>query len=217
MTSYFQYFGASLVAQTVKNLPAVQESWVQSLGWKDPLEKGTHCSILAWRIPRTEEPNGLPSIGWQRVWPDWATFFHFYFIIIFKLFIYFTLHHCIGFAIHWHESAMGVHVFPILNPSLLPPHPIFLGHPITPAPGILYHASNLDWWFISHMIIYMFQCHSPISPSPSPSEAKRLFNTSVSLLLSRIQGYHYHLIYGNHIYVLVYWIGVFLSGLLHSV
>ena len=45
--------GASLVAQLVKNLPSVQETWVQSLGWKDPLEEGmaTHSSILAWRIP----------------------------------------------------------------------------------------------------------------------------------------------------------------------
>ena len=48
-------FGASLVAQLVKNLPAMQETWVQSLGWEDPLEKGkaTHSSILAWRIPWT--------------------------------------------------------------------------------------------------------------------------------------------------------------------
>jgi len=47
-----------LVAQLVKNLPAVQETWVHSLGWEDPLEKGmaTHSSILAWRIPGTEEP-----------------------------------------------------------------------------------------------------------------------------------------------------------------
>ena len=52
---------ASLVAQMVKNLPAMQETWVQSLGWKDTLEKGmaTHSSILAWGIPRTEEPGGL--------------------------------------------------------------------------------------------------------------------------------------------------------------
>ena len=49
---------ASLVTQAVKNLPAIQEMWVQSLGQKDPLEKGlaTHSSILAWRIPGTEEP-----------------------------------------------------------------------------------------------------------------------------------------------------------------
>ena len=55
-----------------------------------------------------------------------------------------------------------------------------------------------------------------IPPSPSPTESKRLFYTSVSLLLSHIQGYHYHLS-KFHIYVLVYCIGVFLSGLLHSV
>ena len=50
-----QYSWASLVAQLVKNLPAMQETWVQSLGWKDPLENGkaTHSSILAWRIPWT--------------------------------------------------------------------------------------------------------------------------------------------------------------------
>ena len=52
---------ASLVAQLVKNVPAMQETWVQSLGWKDPLEEGmtTHSSILAWRIPWIEEPGGL--------------------------------------------------------------------------------------------------------------------------------------------------------------
>ena len=50
-----QYFGAFLVAQMVKNLPPVQETWVRSLGWEDPLEKGmaTHSSILAWRISWT--------------------------------------------------------------------------------------------------------------------------------------------------------------------
>ena len=64
---------------------------------------------------------------------------------------------------------MSVHVFPILNaPSHLLPHSIPLGHPSAPAPNTLYHASNLDWWFISHMIFYMFQCHSPISSCPHP-------------------------------------------------
>ena len=59
----------SLVAQTVKKLPAMQETWVQSMGWEDPLEKGmaTHSSILAWRIPWTEEPGGLQSMGSPRV------------------------------------------------------------------------------------------------------------------------------------------------------
>ena len=53
----------------VKNPPAMQETWVQSLGWEDPLEKGkvTHSSILAWEIPWTEEPGGLQSVGSQRV------------------------------------------------------------------------------------------------------------------------------------------------------
>ena len=80
-----------------------------------------------------------------------------------------TLQYCIGFAIHWHESATGVHVFPILNPySQLPPHTIPLGHTSAPAPSILYPASNLDWRFFSHMIIYVFQCHSPKSSYPLP-------------------------------------------------
>ena len=58
---------ASLVAQMVKNLPAMWETQVRSLGWEDPLEKEmvTHSSILAWRIPWTEEPGGLQSMGSQ--------------------------------------------------------------------------------------------------------------------------------------------------------
>ena len=57
-----------MVAQTVKNLPAVQETWVQSLGLEDPLEKKrvTHSSILAWEIPWTEEPGGLQLMGSQK-------------------------------------------------------------------------------------------------------------------------------------------------------
>ena len=57
-------------AQMVKNLPTILETWVQSLGWEDPLEKegmATHSSILAWRIPQTEEPGELKSIQSQRV------------------------------------------------------------------------------------------------------------------------------------------------------
>ena len=63
---------ASLVAQTVKNPPAMQEIWVRSLGWENPLEKGTatHSSILAWKIPWTEEPGGLQSLESQRVRHD---------------------------------------------------------------------------------------------------------------------------------------------------
>ena len=63
---------ASLVAQMVKNLPAMSEAWVQSLGLEDPLEKrmATHSRILAWRIPWTEESGGLQPMGWQRVGHD---------------------------------------------------------------------------------------------------------------------------------------------------
>ena len=66
---------ASLVAQMVKNLPAMQESLVRSLGQEDPLQKemATHSSILAWRIPWTEEPGGLQPMGSQRVGHDWVT------------------------------------------------------------------------------------------------------------------------------------------------
>ena len=64
-----------LVVQTVKNFPAMQETWVRSLDQEDPLEKGTatHSSSLAWRIPWTEETGGLQSIGSQRVGHDCAT------------------------------------------------------------------------------------------------------------------------------------------------
>ena len=66
---------ASLVAESVKNLPAVQETRVQSLGWEDPLGKviASHSSILAWKISWTEEPGGLQSMGSQRVGHNWAT------------------------------------------------------------------------------------------------------------------------------------------------
>ena len=62
-------FCASLVAQMVKCLPTMRETWVLSLGWEDPLEEdmATHSSTLAWKIPWTEEPGGLQSMGLQRV------------------------------------------------------------------------------------------------------------------------------------------------------
>ena len=128
-----------------------------------------------------------------------------------------TLQYCSCFDIHWHESAMGVHVFPILNPPPISHHPIPLGHPSAPALSTLYHALNLDWQFISHMIIYIFQCHSPISSCPRPlPQSPKDCSIHLCLLLSHIQGYCYHLS-KFHIYALVYCIGVFLSGLLHSV
>ena len=71
----YMTFGASLVSQMVKNLPAMQEAWIWSLGWEDPMEKEmvTFSSILTWRIPWTGEPGRLQSTGLQRVRHDWAT------------------------------------------------------------------------------------------------------------------------------------------------
>ena len=68
------------VAQRLKHLPAMQETWVRSLGQEDPLEKemATHSNILAWRIPWTEEPGGLQSLGSQRVGHDGATSLSFF-------------------------------------------------------------------------------------------------------------------------------------------
>ena len=71
----YRYIGVSLAAQMVRNLPAMQETPVRSLGWEDPLKKGmaAHSSILAWRIPWTEEPAGPQSMGLRRARHDWAT------------------------------------------------------------------------------------------------------------------------------------------------
>ena len=67
LATALQYYRTSLIAQLVKNLPAMQETWVHSLDWEDPLEKemAAHSSILAWRIPWTEEPGRLQSMGSQ--------------------------------------------------------------------------------------------------------------------------------------------------------
>ena len=94
----------------------------------------------------------------------------------FKLFIYlFSFIYLFNFIIlYWFcHTLTGIHhgctcVPHPETPSRLPPHPIPLGHPSAPVSSTLYHASNLDWWFISHVIIYMFQCHSPKSSHPLP-------------------------------------------------
>ena len=145
-----------------------------------------------------------------------------WFFSCFLKFIYFhwqliTLQYCSGFAIHWHESAMGVHVFPILNPRptslpipflwVIPVHHPWAPSCIEPGLAICFTYDNIHVSMLSSQII---------PPSPSPTESKRLFYTSASLLLSHIRGYHYHLS-KFHIYVLVCCIGVFLSGLLHSI
>ena len=129
-----------------------------------------------------------------------------------------TLQYCIGFATLQPESATGAHVFPILNP-LPPPSPCHLSgssqctSPKHPAPCI---KPRLAIHFLYDVIHVSMPFSQIVPPSSSPTESKRLFYTSVSLLLSRIQRYHYHFS-KFHIYALVYCIGVFLSGLLHSV
>ena len=130
------------------------------------------------------------------------------------------LQYCSVFAIPSHESTMGIHVFPILNPSPtslpIPSHPSGSSwctspeHPVSciePELAICFTYDNIHVSMLSSQII---------PPSPSPTESKSLFFTSVSLLLSLIQGHCCHLS-KFHIYALVYCIGVFLSDLLHSV
>ena len=98
-------------------------------------------------------------------------FFHFnlilFFLIFFILFFNFTILYWFCHISKWihHRYTCVFHSEPS---SLLPHHTIPLGHPSAPAPSIQYRASNLDWRFISYMILYMFQCHSPKSSHPFP-------------------------------------------------
>ena len=129
--------------------------------------------------------------------------FNLSFIFLISFLFYFTLRYCIGFAIRQHESAIGVHVFPILKP---PPSPYHLSgsfqctsptHPVSCIePRQVIH-------FLYDIIHFSLPFSQIIPPSPSPTGSKRLFDASVSLLLSRVQGYHYHLS-KFHIYVLAY-------------
>ena len=102
------------------------------------------------------------------LWLLWWLFLRFEFFFNFKLinlnWRLITLQHCSGFAIHWHESAMGLHLFPILNP-LSPPSPSQpSGSSQCTSPE--HPASKLNWWSVSHMIIYMFQFCSLKSSHP---------------------------------------------------
>ena len=110
--------------------------------------------------------------------------------------------HTLTWILHWWTYVP--HPEP---PSHLPPHTIPLGHPSAPALSILYHTSNLDWRFVSHTILYIFQCHSPKSSHLRPlSQSPKDCSIHLCHLLSRIQGYRYHLS-KFHIYALEYCIG----------
>ena len=114
--------------------------------------------------------------------------------IFFLFSLYFTLQYRIGFAIHQHESATGVYEFPILN---LPPTSLLIpsGSSQCTSPQNLVSCAEprLVIHFLHDIIHVSMPFSQIIPPSPSPAESKRLFYTSVSLLLSHIQGCHYQL------------------------
>ena len=140
---------------------------------------------------------------------------HFFF---FNFYFYFILQYGIGFAIHWHESTTGVHAFPNMNPpsTSLPITSLWVIPCTSPKHAVSCIGHRLAICFLHDSRHVSMPFSQIIPPSPSPTESKSLFYTSVSLLLSCIQGYRYHLS-NFHIYALVYCIGVFLSSLLHSV
>ena len=144
-----------------------------------------------------------------KIWTDYfrhsfffpSFFFNCWLFIIFKYkFIYFnwsliTLQYCIGFAIHQHESITGIHVFPSWTafppPSLY--HPSGSSKCTSPKHPVSCIKPGLVILFIYDIIHVSMPFSQIIPPSPFPTESKRLFYTSVSLLLAHIQGYHYRL------------------------
>ena len=133
-------------------------------------------------------------------------FFNFYFILLYNI------------VLVWPYIDMNPPRVYMCSQSwtpLPPPTPYHLSGS-SPCTRPKHPVSNIDWRFVSYMIVYMFQCQFPKSSHPLPQSPKVRSIHLVSLLLSCIQGHHYHLS-KFHIYVLVYCIGVFLSGLLHSV
>ena len=171
---------------------------------------------MIWAISRQngKARTGVSSIFGNDGLRSWSLF---YFFIDFFIFYFFLLYN-IGLVLPYiNMNPPWVYTCsPSWSPSHLPSHTIPLGHPSAPAPSILYHASNLEWRLVSH-ILYMFQCHSPNHPTLALSH--RVQNTVLYICVSfavSLWGYCYHLS-KFHIYALVYCIGVFLSGLLHSV
>ena len=147
----------------VKHLPAMQETWVQSLGWED-LEKeiATHSSILAWRFPRMEEPGRLQSMGSQRVRHDWATSLHDYL----SLWIFIRPLRTKKFTLNYVNNSHNLQW--IMFQSIQLSHSIMsdsatpwtehIRHPCpSPTPGACSNSCPLNWW-----------CHPTISFSVVP-------------------------------------------------
>ena len=112
----------------------------------------------------------------------------------FLFLLYFTFQYCIGFAIHWHESTMGVYELPMLNhpPTSTPYHHSGSSPCTSPKYPVSCIEHRLALRFLHDSIHVSMPFSLIIPPSPSPSESKKLFYTSVSLLLSHMQGHHYH-------------------------
>ena len=148
---------ASLVAHMVKRLSTTQETWVWSLGWEDPLEKemAIHSSTIAWKIPWTEEPGRLQSMGSQRVGHDWA--------ISLSLFC-----HTLAWIGHRYTYAPSL-LNPLPAPTPSPPSRLSQS-PSLSSPS---HAANSHWLSVLHMVMYTFPCYSlksslPLHPPPGP-------------------------------------------------
>ena len=142
-----------------------------------------------------------------------------FFLIIYFNWRLITLQYCSGFCrtLTWISHGCTCVPHPETPPTSLPiPHPLGSSQCTSPEHPVSCIEPGLSIRFTYDSLHVSVPFSHTIPPSPSPTESKKLFNTSVSLLLSWIQGYHYHLS-KFHIHALVYCIGVFLSGLLHSV
>ena len=178
----------------------------------------THSSILAWRIPWMEELGGLQSTG--RKESDTTERLHFHFLFFFFFYFYFILLYNTVLVLAYMDMNppwvyMSSQTWTPLQPPI-PHHPSGSSPCTSPKHPASCIEHRLAIRFLHDSIHVSMPFSQIIPPSPSPSESKSPLYTSVSLLLSCIQGHHYHLS-KFHIYASVYCIGVFLSGLLHSV
>ena len=152
--SFYILNTASLVAQMVKTPPAMWETWVQFLGWEEPLEKGTafHSNALAWRIPWTEKPGRLPSVGLQRVRCDWATFIHTRTHTFISIRSDQISHSVMSDSLQPHESQHA-----------RPPYP-------SPTPGVHSDSHPSSQW--CHPAISSSVVPSPLAPNPSQHQSQ---------------------------------------------